>query len=399
MRRLFLLVLFVSACTLAFADDAAPFSVESDHYWVSSETSKAQADDVARLMEACFTLSNGIFHFDPSQLPGKMRVKIFRDADGFNAYLQSLLSQTRADFVFVSYSDPTRSELLGFTKEEKSFQASLIHQGTIQFLKAFIANPPVWLREGLATYLEASVYDPKNGAVSFAPNFLWLDTLKSILKGDGQPAPIPIADLLQLTREAAQAQLDVFYPEAWGFVAFLLGSPIKAYNRMLWDSISALDPKATLEENSRRVSRMAFSWVDPARLDADFRAFTLSVKTPQDLLKDGVDAYAAGDLDAAEKAFAASLELAPDSNIAYYYLGLISYGRKNYDRAEQMYEKAFELGMSPGIVNYALGVNAFAGGKYADAAKYLKFSKDAEPASYAEKVDALLKRMEAVSKN
>jgi tetratricopeptide (TPR) repeat protein len=144
---------------------------------------------------------------------------------------------------------------------------------------------------------------------------------------------------------------------------------------------------------------MAFSWVDPARLDADFRAFTLSVKTPQDLLKDGVDAYAAGDLDAAEKAFAASLELAPDSNIAYYYLGLISYGRKNYDRAEQMYEKAFELGMSPGIVNYALGVNAFAGGKYADAAKYLKFSKDAEPASYAEKVDALLKRMEAVSKN
>ncbi len=399
MRRLFLLILFVSACILAFAEETAPFSVETEHYRVSSDTSAAQAEDVGRLMEACFTLSNSIFHFDPSRLPGKLRVKIFRDADGFNAYLQSLLSQTRADFVFVSYSDPLKSELLGFTKEEKSFQASLIHQGTIQFLKAFIANPPVWLREGLATYLEASTFDPKTSAVSFAPNFLWLDTLKGILKGEGQPAPIPITDLLQLSRESAQAQLDVFYPEAWGLVAFLLGSPVKAYNRMLWDSISALDPKASLDENSRRVSKMAFSWVDPEKLSADFKSYTLSVKTPQDLLKDGVDAYAAGDMDGAEKDFASSLELAPDSNIAYYYLGLISYGRKNYDRAEEMYVKAFELGMSPGIVNYALGVNAFAGGKYADAARYLKFSKDSEPASYGEKVDALLKRMEVTSKN
>ena len=40
------------------------------------------------------------------------------------------------------------------------------------------------------------------------------------------------------------------------------------------------------------------------------------------------------------------------------------------------------------------GVNAFAAGKNADATKYLKFARDANPAAYADKVDALLKRME-----
>jgi tetratricopeptide (TPR) repeat protein len=399
MRKLIVLVLLVSACAVAFAQESPFFNAESEHYRVSSETSQDQADGVARTMEACFTLSNELLHLDATLLPAKMRVKIFKDADSFNGYLQSLLSQTRADFVFVSYSDPSKSELLGFTKEDRSFLSSLIHQGCIQLLKAYVANPPVWLREGLATYLEASTVDPKSGAVTFEQNFLWLDSLKAILKGEGPGAPIGVADLLMLTREAAQAQLDIFYPEAWGFVAFLLGSGDKEYNRVLWDTLSSLDPKAPLEDNSRRVGRKAFGWVDMAKLDADFRAYVLAEKTPQELLKDGVDSYSKGDMDLAEKAFMASLEFEPASSIAYYYLGLISYDKKDFGKAEEMYVKSFELGMSPGIVNYALGVNAFAGGKFADAAKYLKFSKDSEPGAYGEKVDTLLKRMDAAAKN
>ena len=39
------------------------------------------------------------------------------------------------------------------------------------------------------------------------------------------------------------------------------------------------------------------------------------------------------------------------------------------------------------------GVNAFAAGKNADAAKYLKFARDADPKTYSDKVDALLNRI------
>jgi hypothetical protein len=399
MRKLFVLVLLASACAMGFAQDQPLFTAESEHYSVSSETSKVQAEEVTRVMEACFTLTNGILHFDALRLPAKLRVKIFKDADSFNAYLQSLLSQTRADFVFVAYSDPRKSELLGFTKEDKSFRASLIHQGCIQILKAYIANPPVWLREGLATYLEASVYNPRTGTASFAPNFLWMDSLKTLVKGGAGASPLPVSDLLTLTREEAQARLDVFYPQSWGFVSFLLSTPDKSYNRLLWDSLGRLDPAASLEDNSRAVARTAFGWVDMVRLEADFRAYALGLKTPQDLMRDGADSYASGDLDKAEKSFTAALEYEPDSNIAFYYLGLISYSRREYDKAEELYAKAFEFGMSPGIANYALGVNAFAGGRYTDAAKYLKFSRDAEPAAYADKVDTLLKRMEAAARN
>jgi tetratricopeptide (TPR) repeat protein len=395
MRKILCLVLIFGAASLAFAQDKF-FTSETAHYRISSETSQSQADEISRTMEACLVAYNSIFHFDLSQLPGKLQVKVFKDVDSFNAYLDKLLSQTRTDFVFVAYSDPSKSELLAFTKDASSFLPSLIHQGCIQLLKAYIANPPVWLREGVATYLETSVYDSKSGTLTYKANIQWLDPLKAIQSGSTTNTLIPISDLLLLTREAAQQKLDVFYPEAWGFVSFLLDSPDKADNRLMWDAISALDPKASLEENSQRVRRQAFSWFSEQSLAKNFETYIATWKTPQDLLREGVDFYAKGDLDKSEKSFTSSLEQEPDSNAAYYYLGLIAYARKDYAKADQMYVQAAKLGMSGGLVDYALGVNAFAGGKLTDAANYLKLSKDAEPATYGEKVDTLLKRIDAM---
>ncbi len=396
MRKILIAALFFCGCSFAFAQEMKFFASESAHYRVSSETSQSQADEVSRIMEASLSLYNGIFHFDLSQLPGKLQVKVFKSVDTFNGYLNNLLSQTRSDFVFVSYADPSKSELLAFTKDAASFLPSLIHQGCIQFLKAFIANPPVWLREGVATYLEASQYDSKTTALTFKANYLWLDSLKAIMRGEGTAPLIPFSDFLLLNRDTAQAQLDVFYPEAWGLVTFLLRSPDTTDNRIIWDAISVLDPKASLDDNSQAVRRRAFSWVSDQTLAKSFASTIESLKTPQELLRGGVDFYAKGDLDQAEKSFLASLEQEPGSNAAYYYLGLIAYSRKDYSRAEQMYGQAAKLGIPTSLVDYALGVNAFAGGKLADAANYLKLSKDADPKSYGDKVDVLLKRIDAM---
>ena len=105
-------------------------------------------------MEAALGRVNGLFHFD-LQLARRSSASGFsRNIDSFNAYLDKVLSQKSSDFVFVAWSDPERSELLSFPKEEKAFTASLLHQGCIQFIKGFIDNPPIWLREGVATYLD-----------------------------------------------------------------------------------------------------------------------------------------------------------------------------------------------------------------------------------------------------
>ena len=212
MRKILLLVLFSSFACFTFAQEAAPFTAETAHYRVSAETSQAQADEVSRKMEAALALCNDIFHFDLSRLPAKLRVRVFRDLDTFNAYLDGVLSQKRTDFVFVAWSDPERSELLCFPKDEKAFTASLLHQASIQFIKSFIDNPPVWLREGVATYLDASSWDAKAGTFALRPNLAWLDSLQAIVRGETPNKLISFPDLLTITLDKAQAQMDVFAP-------------------------------------------------------------------------------------------------------------------------------------------------------------------------------------------
>lgn len=396
MRKTLSLALLVGVSVLVYAQQPGQYVTESDHYRVISETSQSQADDISRRMEAALVLYNSIFHFDLSLLPARFTVRVFKDADSFGAYVEKILSQKRTDFVFVAWSDPARSELLCFPKDERTFASSLLHQGTIQFLKGFIDNPPLWLREGVASYLDASAYDPAAGVFTFKPNYLWLDSLKSEIRGESPVKFVPLTDLLDFTREAAQAQEETFAPESWGLVQFLLGSPDSGHNRLLWDSISSLDPKASLENNSSRVRKRAFSWVTELKLRQDFDAYILSLKTGTDLVREGIDLYGKGDFSGAEKALTSAVDVQPDASAGWYYLGLIAYSRKDYPGADEMYMKAFQLGANAAIINYALGVNAFAAGKNADAAKYLKFARDADPKTYSDKVDALLNRIGTV---
>ena len=311
MRKIVVLALFFSASLLAFAQQQTPFTAETPHYRVFAETSQAQADDVSRKMEAAVALYNDIFHFDLSLLPAKLRVRIFRDVAGFNAYLDKVLSQKRTDFVFVAWSDPEKSELLCFPKEEKAFTASLLHQGSIQFIKGFIDNPPIWMREGVATYLDASSWDPKTGTFILKTNLAWLDGLKAIIRGETPAKLIPFADLLTASRDKVQGQMDVFAPQSWGLVQFLLNAPDRDYSRILWDAVGSLDAKASLEVNSQKARQRAFAWVGDQQLQKDFQGYILSLKTASDLAKDGIDQYAKGDSAAAEQSFTKSLDLDP----------------------------------------------------------------------------------------
>jgi hypothetical protein len=394
MRKILSFVLLLCVPLVVFAQETAQFTAETDHYRVFCETSQAQADDVARRMEAAIGLYNGIFHFDLSTLPAKFRIRLFASNDSFNAYLDKVLSQKRSDFVFVAWSDPERSELLCFPKDEPAFTASLLHQGCVQFIKGFIDNPPIWLREGVATSLDAATWDPKTGVLTPKTNLAWLDSLKGMIQGSAQSRLLPITDLLTASREKAQGQMDVFAPQSWGLVQFLLNAPDRTYSRVLWDAIGALDPKASLDDNSQSARKRAFAWFSDQQLQQDFQGYIMSLKTAVDLVKDGIDAYGRNDLAASEQAFTKSLDLDPTQSAAWYYLGLIAYARKDYTKAAAQYNKAFQLGANAGIVNYALGVNSFAAGNNSDATKYLNYAKDADKTAYGDKVDTLIKRME-----
>ena len=369
-------------------------SWSSKHYRVLADSSVTAAMEIARKLEAALSLYNEYLHFDLDALESQLRVRIFTDKDDYDSYLNRLISETRSDFVYISYSDPKRSELVGFQREEKDFNPSLLHYGFIQFLSAFVPAAPLWIEEGMATYLEYSQYDPMTESFCWKANYAWLDSLKKLLASDEIKGKLTLRDLLLIDKEQAQARIEIFYPSAWGVVHFLLQSSDRSHNRILWESLAALDRDASLGVNSRRVLDRAFGWVDLTDLQRSFESYISSLMTFNDLVRLGVDQYGTDDLSSARTSFEQALKLRSDNYIPYYYLGLIAYQEKDFEIAQTFYSRAREMGIDSALISYALGVNAFANQRYDQAKDYLLKAKELDAESYTEKCDSLLQRIE-----
>jgi hypothetical protein len=269
---------------------------------------------------------------------------------------------------------------------------SMVSQGYIQFLKAYVPDAPLWLQEGTAIYLANCAYRTEDGSLSWKPNFSWLETLRRL---DASGKLIPLPELLTMSREQAAQRIDAFYPEAWALVHFLLEADSRGYNRIYWDAVSALDPAASLASNSATVASRAFGWEDPRTLASDFRLFVADLKSFNDLVQLGVDTYKANKLSEADAYFAEAMLLDEESSIPYYYMGLIRYGQKKYFDAAQYYEKAEKYGADVGLVRYALGVNAYANSQLDEATTYLAEAANRDPAKYGAEVAKIQQRIKA----
>jgi len=363
---------------------------ESARYIVYSEGGAERAADLDARLEALFGLYNGLFHFDSTALGAKLHVREFSDKAGFDAYLNQVAGQTKDDFVYLHYTSLERSELLLFTKDGDGGEASLAHQAFVQYLKAFVKNPPVWMRDGFAVYFESARWDAASKTMTFPENLSWLETAKALQAKGGL---LPLAKLLAMGQEDSRASLDVFYPEAWAFASFLVNARDKAYNRLLWDSISTLKRDAALADNQAAVGNLVASWYGVDAAQAAFYTYLSGRKTFGDLLVDGVAAYNAKTYDAAKAAFEAAATLDSASYVPPYYLGLIAYNAGDYSLAEYNYRTALKLGCDAATTNYALGVNAFAQNRMDEAKTYLSAAKTADTARYGAKADELLKRL------
>ena len=396
MKRLAFIFLCLLLAICLHGQTTAFYNFVSDHYRINSDISEEHAITVSAKMEAALRLFNDILHFDLTEMNVKLKVTIFETKDGFDEYLMRVLEHTRDNFVYIHYTDLAKSELVGFVKDkEEEFNSSLLHQGFIQFLKASIPNPPIWIREGLATYLENSLWDADDGEFTLRPNFVWLDSLKAILRGEDK-TPIPLASLLTKDGDSVRQQFDTFYPQTWGLVAFILDSDIKKYNRILWDSISILDPEKSMKDNSLNIVKDVFGWLDESRMIRDFSTYISSIRTFYDLISEGITLYTIENLDAASDNFSHALKLEPQNFIPYYYLGLISYANKEYIQAEGYYKAALALGAELSLANYAIGVNAYADNRYEQATSFLLEAKENDPEKYGEKVDSLIQKIETL---
>ncbi len=393
-RLLFIITCFLLTITF-YTYSQVYYSYDSEHYHVVTDDSEIFAQEIAEKMEAAIAMFNETMHFELSALSTKLKLTIFRNTDGFNTYLNNIINETRDDFAYIHYSDPSKSELVGFNKDsEKDFNASLLHQGFIQFIKAYIPNPPIWIREGVATYYENSLWNNTLRTFTYKPNLLWLKTLKSILQNYDITKPyIPLEELLTMNRDSANNRIETFYPQAWGLISFLLESEDNEYNRFFWDTISNLDPESTLMENSIIIKNTVFSWTDMNVIQQDYFSYILNLKTFNELIQEGINLFTIDKHDEALENFDSAILLEPNNYISYYYLGLINYSKENFLEAESYYQQALSLGSDISTTKYALGVNFFANNQFDQASVYLIEAKTADPENYSEKVDTLLLRI------
>jgi tetratricopeptide (TPR) repeat protein len=393
MKKLILTITVISLLAMGIAAQSS-YVHESDHYRVRSHISQDHAETTAMRLEAYLSMFNEYFHFDLDELDFKLKVQVFNSYTQYDRYLTRLIEESRNEFVYLHYSDVSRSELVGALEVGEEFDESFTHQAFIQFIRAFIDNPPLWIREGFAVYFEEAQYDANFGAVNNRENLSWLETLKEILYGSRQDEALTPEQILAIDVESAKDNIEVFYPEAWGVVNYLVNSEQRSHNRILWDAISAMNPEADLITNSAQVYESAFQWVNQEELQNSFLEYFQEKKTYVELIEEGIEEYEAGNLDASEQNFLIAINRQDISHIPHYYLGLINYDRGNYTLAELNYRTALEKGSAAALTYYALGVNAFADNRYDEAAEYLDTTIQLDPANFTEKVTQILERME-----
>ncbi len=368
------------------------YEAQTELYRVLSSVSPEHARETAAAADALARLYNEYFRFDLDTLPSRMNVRIFADRADFDRHLNRIIGETRNEPVYLHFTDHARSELVGFVMDDfEQFRASLTHQSVIQFMRAFVQNPPLWLREGFAVYFEDSYYDPDRGEAVFRANTSWLETLQSLITGSGPV--MPLAEVLSADVSSARAQLDTFYPQTWGMITFLTGSEDRQHNRMLWDAIAALEPQASLQENINLIHRRVLRWVDTDELITDFSEFVIGMRSFRQLVEQGIEYYGRGEYESAEAQFRHAIRLRDDNHVPYYYIGLILYNQGDFDRADEYFRVALERGAPEALVFFARGVNAFANDMFDDAVQFLERASDRDPAAFGDRAEQLITRI------
>ncbi|MDR2478698.1 MAG: tetratricopeptide repeat protein [Treponema sp.] len=382
MKNKLCICLFAAAAVFASAQTADPPvpALRTEHFEVSGDT--GTEDRIAREMEYRFELYNQMFRFDPQTADLPLRVRVFGKQGDYDGYVISRLGEPRPGAVYLHYAGAGRRELVINSGSADEVRA-LSYQAFIQYLRAFIPNPPAWIREGFAVFFSTLAFD-ETGEPAYEENLAWLDTVKG-MKDLPAPGAVMMADVLGMPND--------FQGLAWSVVSFFLNYEKRDYLRTLTDSFMLLSGTQSAAENAEAVMKRIFLWNNMDDLTAGYLEYLASRKSFSELVAEGQQTYSQGKRDEAKRAFTAARDQNPSHYAPCYYLGLLAYDSGEHDAAEQHYRSALGLGADEALVLYALGLNAAAAGRYGEARDFLRQAAAAAPARYKQKAESLISLM------
>lgn len=366
-----------------------PVFAAAQHYKVLvADGDGKEGTQIARDLESRFAVYNRIFRFESAALENPLKVQVFLNNDRYDEYVSARLGEKRPGAVYIHYNEKDKRELV-INRFSADDGRALPYQAFIQYLRAFVPNPPEWIQEGFAVYFSTLNFSP-DGEMIYEENLSWLGTVKAL----GSDAP-PLEAILRAggneIKENFQAQS--WTALSWAAVSFFLNSSNEDYFRSLVESFMLLFPSATATENTGSAARHIFRWADPETMNRDYLSYLASRKTFQEFMEEGQKAYEAKDPVAAETAFYNALDQRPDHYAPYYYLGLLAYENSEFDLAEQYYFSSLDCGADEALVFYALGINAAATGRRNDAIDFLREAAEAAPDRYKTKAENLISKL------
>jgi tetratricopeptide (TPR) repeat protein len=371
-----LVLIGVVTANVVYAEDGVTRTEHFDIFFDGGD-----AESVGAQMEARFGVYNRLFRFDPEQAALPLRVRAFTDTDAYNAYVESRLEMPALGAVYLHYPQTEKRELVinCGSAEEKS---ALPYQAFVHFFRAFVAQPPAWMREGFAVFFSTLIFTGE-GRLAYEENLAWLETVKTMRNR-------PAIEEILLADDPAGAD---FQALAWSLVSFFINSGKEEYSRALTDSFMALSNANTGAQNAQAVMKRIMLGNSADDLAKDYENYLDSRKTFAELIDGGQMAYNAGDRLGAELSFRSALEQKPGHFVPLYYLGLLAYEKNDFAAAELFYQASMRGGADQPLVLYALGINAAAAGKNAQAVDYLRQAATSAPERYRDKAEHIISRL------
>jgi len=322
---------------------------------------------------------NQIFNFDVSKTV-PLKIKAYKNQKEYDNHLISLTGKTQPGALYLHHNQSELSELAICLGQEENF---LPYQAFVQFLRAFIPNPPPWILDGFTMYF-ASAETSNNGKLTYAENLDWLDAIADM-------DVFPTAGKIMQTD--APGRSGNFQDQAWSLVSFFINSGNDDYMRSMKESFRQMSNSKTEKENTDAVIGHITARHSMEKINGDYSHYVNSRISYNELIEKGQAAYNANRTREAMNDFRRANDIKSDQYVTWYYLGLLAYDAGDTAAAAQYYQNAIKYGADEALVLYALGLNSAAAGNNSEAADYLRKSAAADPERYRSKAEMLIRKL------
>ncbi len=233
-----------------------PFVVETEHYRVVSDIDLKTCKLAADLLESSVRRFEARLRPLPAEDARRFPVYLFSGQAGYERYLSEGLD-VRAESTAGIYHLGLRQLLIWNLPDRTAMFETVRHEGLHQYLHRWIAEPPVWLNEGLAEFYENAQFQrPPSQEIQLHPGHL--ETLRN------QRNTLPsLATFVRLEPAGFYPNAQLHYAQAWAFVHMLLTTTPE--RRKLFDAL--LDAGAAGASASEAIERV-FAGVDLRALDS-----------------------------------------------------------------------------------------------------------------------------------